>query len=451
MKKTLLIAAREFLVTVSSRAFIIGLLMVPVMGALFAIVVPRLFNFNDFEVVGEIAIIDADGRVAEELRAWLDPVEMTERREAEADRVVQQMPAGVRPFASGAVMERTPIPDLRLVELPANADVEREKTWLYAEQPDVRHLALIVVHPDAVEPTGSERVYGAYDFYVPPNLDDRAEGEIRRNLREALVNARISAQGLDPAAIDAMTEVPRIPSVTVSAQEERRTVGGLNFLFPVAFGALLFIGVMTGGQALLTSTVEEKSSRVIEVLLSAVSPMQLMAGKILGQMAVSMVALGLYLAMGLALLMAFTLLGLLDFSLIFYLLIFFVITYLVIGSLMMAVGAAVNEMREAQTLMMPIMLMLILPWMLWMPISRDPNSTFSIAMSFIPPMNTFAMLLRMTSIAPPPLWQVWLSIGVGVLSVLAALWFAAKVFRIGLLMYGKPPNFRTLIRWARAA
>src|SRR5690606_7235858 len=128
-----------------------------------------------------------------------------------------------------------------------NADVEREKTWLYAEQPDVRHLALIVVHPDAVEPTGSERVYGAYDLYVPPNLDDRAESEIRRNLREALVNARISAQGLDPAAIDAMTEVPRIPSITVSAQEERRTVGGLNFLFPVAFGALLFIGVMTGG------------------------------------------------------------------------------------------------------------------------------------------------------------------------------------------------------------
>jgi ABC-2 type transport system permease protein len=72
-------------------------------------------------------------------------------------------------------------------------------------------------------------------------------------------------------------------------------------------------------------------------------------------------------------------------------------------------------------------------------------------MSFLPPVNTFAMLLRMASSVPPPLWQVWLSIAIGVASVFCALWVAAKVFRIGLLMYGKPPNFATLIRWIRAA
>jgi ABC-2 type transport system permease protein len=315
----------------------------------------------------------------------------------------------------------------------------------------VRHLALIVVHDDAVEPAADDAPYGTYDLYVPPQLDDRAENEIRRSVREAVVSARVRARGLDPAAVTAMVDVPRVRAVTVSSDEERRSVAGLNFLLPAAFGALLFIGVMTGGQALLTSTVEEKSSRVIEVLLSAVSPMQLMAGKLLGQMAVSLVALSLYLLMGMALLTTFTLLGLVDLSLIGYLVIFFVITYLVIGSLMMAIGSAVNEMREAQTLMMPVMLMIVIPWLLWMPISRDPNSSFSMAMSFIPPVNSFAMLLRMTSVSPPPLWQVWASIGIGAASVLGALWFAAKVFRIGLLMYGKPPNFATLIRWARAA
>jgi ABC-2 type transport system permease protein len=132
-------------------------------------------------------------------------------------------------------------------------------------------------------------------------------------------------------------------------------------------------------------------------------------------------------------------------------LIFFVIMYLVFGSLMMAVGSAVNEMREAQGLMMPLMLLQIIPWILWMPISRNPNSTLSIIMSFLPPVNTFGMLLRMASSAPPPWWQVWLSIGIGVASVFVAIWFAAKVFRIGLLMYGKPPNIGTLIRWARSA
>ena len=94
---------------------------------------------------------------------------------------------------------------------------------------------------------------------------------------------------------------------------------------------------------------------------------------------------------------------------------------------------------------------MMLPWILWMPISRDPNSVFATVASFVPPVNTFVMLLRMTSTTPPPLWQVWLSILVGLVSVYCALWVAAKVFRVGLLMHGKPPDFRTLARWVRMA
>jgi ABC-2 type transport system permease protein len=93
----------------------------------------------------------------------------------------------------------------------------------------------------------------------------------------------------------------------------------------------------------------------------------------------------------------------------------------------------------------------MLPWFLWMPISRDPNSMLSVIASFVPPINTFGMLLRLSSTEPPPAWQVWLSILIGVLFVYVSVWCAARVFRIGLLMTGKPPNFRTLIRWIRAA
>jgi ABC-type Na+ efflux pump permease subunit len=176
-----------------------------------------------------------------------------------------------------------------------------------------------------------------------------------------------------------------------------------------------------------------------------------MAGKILGRMGASLVVLGLYVAIGMAALLSFALLGLLDPWLLFYLVVFFVIAYLVNASLMVAVGAAVNEMKEAQSLMIPVMLMLMAPWILAAPIARDPNSTFSTVISFIPPLNTFTMLIRMASSAPPPLWQVWISIAIGVASVCAAMWLASKVFRIGLLMYGKPPDFATLIRWVRAA
>jgi len=87
--------------------------------------------------------------------------------------------------------------------------------------------------------------------------------------------------------------------------------------------------------------------------------------------------------------------------------------------------------------------------LLAVPITTDPNSRLAMVMSFLPPVNTFGMLLRMTSSAPPPWWQVWLSIGVGLGSAFLAIWFAARVFQIGLLMYGNPPNYATLIRWVR--
>jgi len=211
------------------------------------------------------------------------------------------------------------------------------------------------------------------------------------------------------------------------------------------------MAVFTGGQNLMTSVIEEKSSRVVEVLLSAVSPMELMAGKILGQMAVGLIIMSLYAGMGSVAMVSFAIMGLVDPWLFLYLLIFFFIAYSVMGSLMAAIGAAVNELREAQSLMMPVIMTMMLPWILWMPISRDPNSVFATVASFVPPVNTFVMLLRMTSTTPPPLWQVWLSILVGLVSVYGALWVAAKVFRVGLLMHGKPPDFRTLARWVRMA
>jgi len=220
---------------------------------------------------------------------------------------------------------------------------------------------------------------------------------------------------------------------------------------PAGFMILLLVSVLTGGQYIMTTTIEEKSSRVVEVLLSAVSPLELMTGKIIGQMCVGFVILALYAGMGLTGLFTFALMGMVDISLFFYLILFYLIAYFVMGSLMAAIGAAVNEMREAQTLMTPVMVTMMLPWIFWMPISRDRNSMFATITSFIPPLNTFVILIRMSSTTPPPLWQVWLSILVGVLSAWGAIWFAAKVFRIGLLMHGKPPNFATLVRWVRMA
>ena len=456
MRNVVAIAMREFVATVATRAFVIGLLVFPALIGLFALLGPRLFDPGNFEIRGEVMIVDPTGRVASGLEKTFDPERIAARRAADARRALANAPEGVQALAGGAAADSLeqafgPIPDLRIVVRGMDADIEEAKRWLTEDTGEIGRVALVVVHPNAVEPADGDLDYGAFDLYEPERLDDRVRSEIQRGLREAIVSARLQARSIDQDTIDAILRTPPVPSVTLSEGGERQTVRGVNIILPVGFGVLLLMGVMGGGGQLLTTMVEEKSSRVVEVLLSAVSPMELMAGKLLGQMAVSLVGMSLYLAMGLAALASFALFGLLDFSLIFYLLIFFVITYLVMGSLMMAVGSAVNDMREAQGLLMPLMLVFMLPWFLWMPISRDPNSTLSTVVSFLPPLNTFGMLLRMASNSPPPAWQVWVSIALGIASVFVAVWFAAKVFRIGLLMYGKPPSIGTLIRWVRAA
>ena len=110
-----------------------------------------------------------------------------------------------------------------------------------------------------------------------------------------------------------------------------------------------------------------------------------------------------------------------------------------------------NTMQEAGSLMGPVMLLLMFPYMLSPMIGRAPNSPLSVAMSFIPPINSFAMMTRMSSESPPPSWQIWLTLLIGIGTVFAAIWFAGKIFKVGLLMHGKPPNIGTLIRWARQA
>jgi ABC-2 type transport system permease protein len=446
LKKVFWIAWREFVASVCTKAFVIGLLFLPVMiGIVFFVV--SLMGDDDFLAAGRIAIFDPSGRVTVEARQVLRENVMEAEMAADVRASGGASAEGIADFIELSDLG----PDFELIQRPVDADIEEEKRFLL-ELPEAGGLlAIVAVHPNAIEPASEGEDFGSYDIYVAPGIDDREMSAIRSMLRNAIVNLRIEAYGFDRETIDRLTTVERGQSITVTETDERETVDALSIILPMAFMILLFIGIMGGGQGLMTSTIEEKSSRVVEVLLSAVSPMELMAGKLLGFMSVSLLGISIYLVAGLLGLALYSLFGQIDASLIFYLFVFFFIAFFTIGSLMMAIGAAVNELREAQALMMPVTIVLMLPWFLWMPISRDPNSVISVTSSFVPPVNTFGMLLRLSSTEPPPAWQVWLSIGIGVLGVYVAIWLAARVFRIGLLMTGKPPNFRTMLRWIRAA
>ena len=237
----------------------------------------------------------------------------------------------------------------------------------------------------------------------------------------------------------------------VDVTSGKRTMGFdlARFMTPFAFMFLLFMGTMTISQGLLTSLLEEKSSRIVEVLLSAVSPTQLMAGKILGMVGVGAVLLLIWGGAGYGAARARDVAYLVTPQQLTYLVLYFIPGFLLTSAFLAGVGAACNTIKEAQSMAAPLTLLTIVPMMLWWAITQNPSSMLSIVLSYIPPITPFVMILRICADPETPLAEVittllllWLSVGV-------AIWLAGKIFRIGVLMYGKPPSLKELVRWLR--
>ncbi|MBY0263442.1 MAG: ABC transporter permease [Phycisphaerales bacterium] len=482
MIKTFLVARREFVTTVFTKGFLLGVLMTPVMIVVVVGAISLTQMLKGPTVKGTVAVIDKTegGVVGPRVLERFSP-ERLERDRAERAAAVEKMTtdqagkmgiAGPQTqtagrFATAAMdNELAKLKALSVSVLPAGTDLEEQKRLL--GEVDVRGkpgetgtsvgtIAVAVVPEGALRPDGAGD-YPKFDLLTANRLDPEITGEIERRVGQAIVDARVasdprlSAGGLNVQQLRRVLDAPdaQVGAVTAGGGV-KKSAGVFQFMLPMAFMLLLMMSVMTGGNYLLTTTIEEKSSRVMEVLLSAVSPMELMVGKILGQMCVGLVILVVYSGMGIASLFAFAMQHQLDPMMLVYLVVFFLIAFTTIASMMAAVGSAVNELREAQSLMTPLMLLIMTPWLLWMPISRAPNSMFATILSFVPGVNPFVMMLRLSGSEPPPAWQPPVAILVGLVTVVACAWGAAKVFRVGVLMYGKPPDMRTLWRWIRMA
>ena len=286
---------------------------------------------------GQIVVRDPTGIVGGELRSVLDPVALAAKRADRTRTALAGAPEAVRLAASNQAIESAvgPQPEFRIVEHPATGDLQGEKAWLTQDAPDDRHLAVVAIHSDAVVAAAGAPL-GGYDVYVPANLNARVEDAIHEGVQEAIVRARVRSENVDRDRLQALMRVGRPESVTVTKDNERRSVTGFNVVLPMVLAGFLVFGVMIGGQTLMTSTIEEKSSRVIEVLLAAVSPFELMAGKILGQLAVGLLVLAVYVGLGMVALFSFAIVGLLDPMLVAVLLVFFLITYVLFGAVIAA-------------------------------------------------------------------------------------------------------------------
>jgi len=458
MKKILVVAKREFLATVTAKGFLFGILLTPALAVLAVLFLPRLISQTPPRADGEIAVLDSSGETVAGIRDWLSPEKFTERREEEQRRLRELTTAVGGAMAETAIetVARRAVegvPRISVTALPT-ADIEKEKELLKLPRPkpgsgEQTRLALIVIHDGKLRQAGDDVSGVSYDLFIRNKLDDRLINEIQTAVVRVLGTTRLRLAGFDPELVGALAQVDRSQPQVITAGGEQKSSQTLNVILPIVFMIMLFLSVFTSASSLMTTTIEEKSNRVVELLLSTVTAMELMTGKILGQMSVGLLILVLYTGFGMAALMSFALSGLVDFMLLVYLVVFFIILYMTVAALMAAIGAAVSDFRDAQSLMMPITLIVMLPWLLMVPISTQPNSLLATVLSFIPPIGNFVMMLRLSANTPPPLLQTIMAILVNAAGAYCALRFAAKVFRVGLLMFGKPPTLGTLIRWAK--
>jgi len=208
---------------------------------------------------------------------------------------------------------------------------------------------------------------------------------------------------------------------------------------------------MGQSQTMLTSTVEEKSNRVMEVLLSSVIPFQLMAGKMIGLGLVSFTLFSVWMAGGAYMIVRNGWQHMVDLNTLGYFMLFFVPGFLLYAAVMAALGSLCNELKEAQNMMTPVMMIMIVPLMTMFWVGQNPDHLLARILTFIPTFTPFLMINRIASAQPPGALEVASAVAVLVASIGLTVWLAARVFRVGILLYGKPPGLKEVARWMREA
>jgi ABC-2 type transport system permease protein len=465
MSRVAHVAWRDFKQTVMRKIFLIAIVGIPIamigaMGLVFLI----MFSHKEPPLIGTIALVDPTGEVAPAARAEFHPDKiardvrerMEEMQESSEEMLRRGGPAAMDPRSVSTFQ-------MEFGSLDAQIDLDPHERVNEAQLEGLKGrvraggLLALAVFDEAVlaapAPDEPRDERPRFELDVGEALDNDHVTFIEGRLGAAVVRVRARRAGLDPDAAMAMLQRPRASTSRLlpdgTETQEGQGMREAKMMIPLAFMMLLWLATFTSGQHLMMSTIEEKSNRVMEVLLSAVSPFQLMLGKILGQGGVGLLIVLIYTSLAIVGLVAFAVTHVIEFSAIAYLFAFFFMAFLMIASIFAAVGSAVTDIREANTLVTPVMFVVMIPLILWMPISQSPNGGIATAFSFIPPAIPFVMILRVAADEPVPVWQIPATIVWGYLCVAGMIWMAAKIFRVGVLMYGKPPSLLQLIKWVR--
>jgi ABC-2 type transport system permease protein len=418
------VVKREYIERVRTRGFLIGTVLGPLLMSAMMIV-PALAARSGGKPL-RVAVLDATGA----LRQPVEDALRAARFDGKARFDVQGMPT---PEAGPAALAA-----------PGPGEAELKKAVLEGRLDGYLHLPA-----DAVA-SGSASYYGRN---VSNRIDLRT---MERTVSDVLVGRRLAGAGLDPAKVKDLTKQLDLKTIRLSEKGEREDQGAA-MIFSIILLMILYVSILMWGQAVMTSVIEEKTNRVVEVMAAGVSPTTLLAGKLLGVGAAGLTqflvwALSLFgvsvFAAGAAL-GSFSMPEITPVMLVSFVL-FFLLGFLFYAALYASIGAAVNTVQEAQSLAFPVMLPIILAMVSFPAVLEAPDGALAVTMSMIPGMSPLIMFLRVV-VLTPPLWQIALSIALLVLGILGVLWVSARVYRVGILMYGKKPTFPELVKWVRHA
>jgi len=288
---------------------------------------------------------------------------------------------------------------------------------------------------------------GASQFYTRKPSDLTLYHTISRLVNDAVRNTRFRNHGMSPELIAELQRGVALEQIDVRSKEKAKARPILAMIAPFFFVFMMFMGMFAINQQMLTSVIEEKSSRVMEVLLAAVSPARLMTGKILGLGAVGLTVVAIWTGAACVAASAKGVASIANASTLAYFALYYVPGFLLFSAIFAAGGSACNTLKDAQTLVMPMALVMVVPMMAWLPISQRPDGALAVTLSFIPPFTPLVMVLRLAASPEVPAPHIVGSIVLLLASVVIAMKASAKIFRTGILMYGKPATAREIVRW----
>lgn len=410
--KILPIISREYRMIVKKRSFLISTLLTPALMAGF-IFLPMLFSRM---ARGEktIYVVDYSGMIAAPLIAD----------------------------------SRTNAPALNLINLPPKDTNSEFRVEAYRE-------ALLKKEVDGIlQIPGRVRSLRKACYYARNISDFETNRYLQETVRAIITRHVLDEQNIDPEIVRDATRSIELETFKVKQEGVSRSSSGLDYAMSIFMLTILFTIIMGYGQLIMRGVLEEKSSRVVEILISSTRAVTVFTGKIIGIGLAGLTQVALWILIGAGFILQSSIpvsrgvRAFLTPTLAIWFVVFFLVGYFMYAILFSIVGASVNTDQEAQQFAAPISYLLIIPFILGIMVTQSPDSLPVVIASFIPLFTPTLMFMRI-SVSMPPAGQVWTSLFLSMATVWLLAWLGAKIFRTGLLMYGKKPSLREITRWAR--